>query len=55
MRKKKAPTAMAGGEGADEKVITDNYISHRHSRQTIHSCVNNSIGRWAKGSGRWSR
>lgn len=51
--KEKAP--RLGGEGADGKVVTDNIITVGRQHQTSYSCVNNSIGRWAKGNGRWSR
>lgn len=43
--KEKAPELA--GAGADEKVVTDNHTSYHHSRQTIYTCVNNSIGQWA--------
>ena len=51
--KEKAPGLA--GTGADEKVITDDSTTVGSQHQTSYSCVNNSIGRWAKGSGRWSR
>ena len=51
--KEKAP--RLGGEGADGKVVTDDFTTVGSPNQTDSSSVNNSIGRWAKGDGRWPR